>query len=108
MSDKVLIGDHSDKAPASGNIIATIDGETVEATYTSGESILDALIKAGHTPPYSCMAGSCMACMAKIEEGQVYQEDEGILGPDNIDNNESLTCQAHPLTETVKVVYEEE
>ncbi len=108
MSDKVLIGNHDAEAKQSGKLIATIEGETVEVNYTSDNTILETLIEAGHTPPYSCMAGSCMACMAKVEEGQVYQKDEGILGDDNLTNNETLTCQSKPLTDIVKVVYEED
>ncbi|MBT4762841.1 MAG: 2Fe-2S iron-sulfur cluster binding domain-containing protein [Bdellovibrionaceae bacterium] len=108
MSDKVLIGDHSDKVQADIKIIATIEGETVEVKCDQGDTILDALVKAGHTPPYSCMAGSCMACTAKVEEGQVYQESEGILGDDNLANHETLTCQAHPISQVVKLIFEEE
>jgi ferredoxin len=52
------------------------------------------------------MDGACMACMAKVQEGRVYQEDPGILTDDNIEKCEALTCQAKPLSRIVKVSYD--
>jgi ferredoxin len=52
------------------------------------------------------MDGACMACMAKVQEGRVYQEDPGILTDDNVDKCEALTCQAKPLSRIVKVSYD--
>lgn len=87
-------------------IIATISGETIEVAARSDLSILETLLEAGANPPYSCMSGACMACMAKVEEGQVYQEDPGILVDENIEKNETLTCQAKPLSRVTKVSYD--
>lgn len=88
-------------------IIAMINGETIEVPAKEGQNILETLIEAGAQPPYSCMDGACMACMAKIQEGRVYQEDPGILSDDNIANGEALTCQAKPLSRIVKVSYDD-
>jgi ring-1,2-phenylacetyl-CoA epoxidase subunit PaaE len=68
--------------------------------------VLESLIENGAQPPYSCMDGACMACLAKIQEGRVYQEDPGILSDDNVANCESLTCQAKPLSRIVKISYD--
>jgi ring-1,2-phenylacetyl-CoA epoxidase subunit PaaE len=88
-------------------IIATINGETIEVAAKAGQSILETLLEAGAQPPYSCMDGACMACMGKIQQGRVYQEDPGILMDDNIANREALTCQAKPLSRIVKVSYDD-
>ncbi|HMN67949.1 MAG TPA: ferredoxin--NADP reductase [Bdellovibrionales bacterium] len=87
-------------------IVAEINGEIVEVAAKEGQSILETLLEAGAQPPYSCMDGSCMACLGKIQEGRVYQEDPGILIDENIKNCESLTCQAKPLSRIVKVTYD--
>lgn len=87
-------------------IVAEINGEIVEVPAKEGQAILDTLLEAGAQPPYSCMDGSCMACMAKIQGGRVYQEDPGILADDNIENCEALTCQAKPLSRIVKLSYD--
>jgi ferredoxin len=52
------------------------------------------------------MDGACMACLAKVQQGRVYQEDPGILSDDNIANCETLTCQAKPLSRLVKISYD--
>jgi ferredoxin-NADP reductase len=87
-------------------IIAEINGETFEVAAKQGQSLLETLLEAGAQPPYSCMDGACMACMAKIQEGRVYQEDPGILTEDNIAACEALTCQAKPLSRIIKVSYD--
>lgn len=87
-------------------IVAQINGETVEVAAKEGQSILDTLLEAGAQPPYSCLDGACMACMAKIQDGRVYQTDPGILTDDNVVNCEALTCQAKPLSRIVKVSYD--
>ncbi|MBX3020962.1 MAG: ferredoxin--NADP reductase [Bdellovibrionales bacterium] len=88
-------------------IIAKINGETFEIPAKQGQSVLETLLEAGAQPPYSCMDGACMACMAKIQEGRVYQEDPGILTDDNIAMCEALTCQAKPLSRIVKLSYDD-
>lgn len=94
------------EASAPEKIICTLNGETIEVAAKQGQNILETLLEAGAQPPYSCMDGACMACMGKIQEGRVYQEDPGILTDDNIKNCESLTCQAKPLSRIVKVSYD--
>lgn len=105
-SEKVLIGSDY-KAAEKPKIIAEIDGETVEVEGNAEESLLDALLTAGENPPFSCMSGACMACMAVVEEGQVYQEDPGILVEENLKKNETLTCQARAVSSVVKIKYED-
>lgn len=94
------------KSEVPEKIIAELNGEVIEVAAKQGTSILETLLEAGHQPPYSCMDGACMACLGKIQEGRVYQEDPGILTDDNIKNCESLTCQAKPLSRIVKVSYD--
>lgn len=87
-------------------ITALISGDTFEVEAKAGQSILETLIEGGAQPPYSCMDGACMACLAKVLEGRVYQEDPGILSEDNIQNCETLTCQAKPASRIVKVSFD--
>lgn len=106
LNDQTVIGDDSQLATPE-KIIAVINGETVEVDANPNSSVLESLIEAGQSPPYSCMNGACMACMAKIVQGRVAQEDPGILTEENIEAQEALTCQAKPLTATVKVDYDD-
>lgn len=104
-SNWTLIGPADSLEPPE-KIICELNGETTEVAAKAGQNILETLLEAGLQPPYSCMDGACMACMGKIVEGRVYQEDPGILMEDNIKKCESLTCQAKPLSRIVKVSYD--
>ena len=103
--DAIAIGDMNDKSEPS-TIEAMIDGEKHSVPYKSGMSVLDCLLDAGLNPPYSCMDGACMACMAKVSNGLVYQMDMGILTDDNVEARECLTCQARPASKNVKINYD--
>ena len=103
---KISIGDDSpEETPETIKVILNGTTETVEAS--AEKSILDALMDEGLNPPYSCMEGNCMACMAKIKEGRITQDDPGILTDDNISENEILTCQAKPVTKTILVDFDD-
>lgn len=107
-ADWTYIGDKARATTESGgHLTALVQGETFECDVKPDQSILEALIEAGANPPYSCMDGACMACLAKVQDGLVYQKDPGILSDENIDNRETLTCQARVLSRNVKVSYDD-
>lgn len=103
---RVYIGDAAVPGDSPGTLKAMCSGEALEVTANGKASILETLLAAGHNPPYSCMDGACMACMAKLVEGRVYQNDPGILTDENIERCEILTCQARPLSKVVRVDYD--
>lgn len=87
-------------------IEAFIDGEMVTVKVEPNQSILDVLLNAGHNPPYSCMSGSCTACLAQVEVGRVKQKEAGALSSENFGNREVLTCQTVPLSRRVRIRYQ--
>ena len=105
--DGVIIGDASATTSSSPKLIALINGEQTEVDADPELSVLENLINNGRNPPYSCMDGACMACMAKVTSGKVIQDDYGILTEENVEDREALTCQARPLSETVRVDYDD-
>ena len=88
------------------NIKALLEGEQIEIPAKNETPILEQLIDGGFCPPFSCMAGSCMTCMAVLKKGRVYQDEAGILDEDNIANKEILTCQAKPLSPVIEIDYD--
>ncbi|MCB0351358.1 MAG: 2Fe-2S iron-sulfur cluster binding domain-containing protein [Bdellovibrionales bacterium] len=104
-SEAIVIGDKS-KLSAPETIEASIEGQLHTVAYKKDKTILECLLDAELNPPYSCLDGACMACIAKVQDGVVYQNDMGILTDDNIEAGECLTCQARPASKNVKVTYE--
>ncbi len=105
LTGMVTIGDPSDVGSPE-LIEVRWEGETKTVPYKGNASILETLLDADLNPPYSCMDGACMACMAKVEKGLVYQADPGILCDDNIEAKECLTCQSRPASKIVRVNYD--
>ncbi|MFT7103311.1 MAG: ring-1,2-phenylacetyl-CoA epoxidase subunit PaaE [Flavobacteriales bacterium] len=70
-------------------------------------NILEAAIKAGIDPPYSCRGGVCTTCRAKLTEGKVSMDSNFALTDEEINDGYILTCQAHPLTKTLKINYDD-
>lgn len=90
----------------SGTVQATISGKEHSVKLKPGQSILDGLLEAGAQPPYSCLAGACSTCMAKLNKGGAKMEVCFALDEEEVANGFILTCQSHPTTETVVVDFD--
>ena len=101
---KIHIGPGA-QAPCAAQLQVQLDGKNIQIQCQAGESILEALLREGHNPPYSCTEGACMACMGTLTQGHVHQNDMGILVDENIQQHECLTCQARPLSPHVQLRY---
>ena len=103
---KVHYGDLPNLNETPKTIIAIIEGVEVSVPAIPGKSIVESLIEGGASPSFSCLHGSCMACMVELVEGEVGQRGESILDADCIERDEFLSCQAISLSETVKVNFD--
>tara|TARA_R110002111_G_scaffold51311_1_gene89873 strand:- start:19089 stop:20180 length:1092 start_codon:yes stop_codon:yes gene_type:complete len=72
-----------------------------------GENILDAGMNNGLDLPYSCKAGVCSTCKAKLVEGQVDMDITHGLEESEIAEGFILSCQAHPISDTVIVDFDQ-
>jgi ring-1,2-phenylacetyl-CoA epoxidase subunit PaaE len=95
-----------EKGP-SAKIRVRLDGITFDFDlgYES-ESILDAALKQGADLPYACKGGVCTTCKARLTEGKVAMDVNWGLEEDEIEKGFILTCQSHPLTDSVTVDFD--
>jgi ring-1,2-phenylacetyl-CoA epoxidase subunit PaaE len=80
-----------------------------EATLTlaaDGGSILDAALAAGLDLPFSCKGGVCATCKAKLIAGQVDMDISHGLSADQLGQGFVLTCQAHPISDSVALDFD--
>jgi ferredoxin-NADP reductase len=61
------------------------------------DTILRAAKKAGILLPYSCEAGSCGNCVAKLKKGKVWHSVNEVLTDKEIQQGLVLTCVGHPI-----------
>jgi ferredoxin len=73
-------------------------GETI--TVADTEPILGRCIEAGIAQEFSCRVGMCLACSAKILEGDVTQPAAHAL-TDEQREEYALTCMARPQSDLV-------
>jgi ring-1,2-phenylacetyl-CoA epoxidase subunit PaaE len=59
-----------------------------------------------HNPPYSCLAGACSTCMAKLKEGSVRMDACYALDDDEVADGYILACQSHPTSDKVKITFD--
>ena len=84
-----------------------IDGARIEVPMAAQETIVDAALRAGRDPPFSCRAGMCCTCRARLIEGRVEMAANYSLEPWETEAGYVLTCQARALTERVVVDYDQ-
>jgi ferredoxin len=92
---------------AGGEVTILLDRKKVTVSRMPGETLLESARRAGLAPPFSCEAGNCGTCMAKLTEGSATMRCNEALMDDEVADGYVLTCQAVPDTANVTVDYEE-
>ena len=72
----------------------------------NGDSVLDVVLASGIDVPYACKAGVCCTCRAQVLEGEVRMDANYTLEQHEVDRGFVLTCQAHPVTDRVRLSFD--
>ncbi len=84
----------------------TLGGKKSTVEIAAGQTVLDAMLKAGYDAPYSCKSGACSTCIAKISKGKVSMDACFALDDDEIKNGYILACQAKPTTSELELNFD--
>jgi ring-1,2-phenylacetyl-CoA epoxidase subunit PaaE len=100
-----------ESAPEAGlarTVRITIDGKERSVLMDAQRTtILQAGLQAGMPLPYACQAGVCCTCRALVTEGEVHMDRNFSLEESELEQGFVLTCQAHPLSLSVSLSYDE-
>ncbi|MEP3208445.1 MAG: ferredoxin--NADP reductase [Maribacter sp.] len=88
-------------------IEVTVDDEKFAFVMDKKMLVLDAVLKENIDAPYSCQGGVCSSCIARVTEGKAEMVKNQILTDGEIEEGFILTCQAHAVTPTLKVDYDD-
>lgn len=98
-----------ERKPMARDIALTVvlDGKEHELQIGADEHVLDAALDAGLDLPYSCKAGVCCTCRARVLSGNVVMDRNFTLEPAEMAQGFVLTCQARATTGELTVSFDE-
>jgi len=109
---KAVVAKHHARAKQYGGqlseVAVTVAGRTSRFELTAdGENILDAAMSNGADLPFSCKGGVCATCKARVMEGEVDMDLNHALTDQEVEEGMILTCQAHPVSKTVVIDFDQ-
>jgi ring-1,2-phenylacetyl-CoA epoxidase subunit PaaE len=94
-------------AAAGAEISITMDGRRRSFRMAPDRTILDAAEAAGLSLPYSCRAGVCSTCRARVTAGTAVMERNQALEDWEVQAGFILCCQARPTSGRLDISYDE-
>ncbi|WP_024802081.1 ferredoxin--NADP reductase [Nocardia sp. BMG51109] len=82
-----------------------LDGETHNLAWPRRQTLVDIMLSKGLDVPYSCQEGECGSCACTVLEGKVEMDSAEILDPEDIEAGYILGCQAHPVTDHLRIQF---
>ena len=85
----------------------TLGGRTSRLVVDpDGAPILDHVLAVRPEAPFSCRSGACASCRAPVISGAVRMDKNWSLEDVEVAAGQILTCQSHPLSDTVELTYD--
>ncbi len=88
------------------SITMTVYGKTHTIQCDSNTTVLNAAMKQGIDPPYSCTVGVCTTCRAKVSKGTLHMLEREGLSDKEIEQGYVLTCQSVPRSNEIVLNFE--
>jgi ring-1,2-phenylacetyl-CoA epoxidase subunit PaaE len=107
-----ILAKQSETIPAAAQVMAHVaivmDGRRRSFPMAASDpSVLAAAERAGLQLPFSCRAGICATCRARITEGKAVMTHNIALASWETDAGFVLCCQARPTTATLELSYDD-
>ena len=94
-------------AAGSAEVTVTMDGRRRSFRMARDGLVLESAETAGLALPYSCRAGVCSTCRARLIQGSVSMDRNQALEDWEVQAGFVLCCQARPTSERVELSYDE-
>lgn len=109
---KTAIDKHHARAERYAGQISDIEvkvaGRSTRFELTAdGENILDGALRSGADLPFSCKSGVCATCKARVTKGEVEMDLNHSLSREEVGAGMILTCQSHPVSDSVTVDFDQ-
>ncbi|WP_298599436.1 2Fe-2S iron-sulfur cluster-binding protein [Zoogloea sp.] len=88
-------------------LTVVLDGKQHELAIGPDEHVLDAALNAGLDLPFSCKAGVCCTCRAKVLDGTVVMDKNFTLEAPEVAQGFVLSCQARATSKRLLVSFDE-
>lgn len=87
-------------------VTVVLDGRTTTSTVPRARTLLDGAAATRSDLPFACKGGVCGTCRAHVPSGEVDMRRNYALDPDEVSRGFVLTCQTHPVSDTVTVDFD--
>lgn len=88
-------------------VAVVMDGRRRRFGMAKGDTVLDAAQGAGLDLPFSCRAGVCSTCRARLVSGRVEMDNNMALEEWEVEAGYILCCQSRPTSESLEISYDE-
>ncbi|NUU22643.1 MAG: 2Fe-2S iron-sulfur cluster binding domain-containing protein, partial [Streptomycetaceae bacterium] len=99
--------DAAPKREVEGTVTIVLGHKKAQVSRHENETLLQSARRAGLAPPFSCEAGNCATCIAKLTEGTATMRVNDALTEEEVAEGYVLTCQGVPSSDSVTVNYDE-